>query len=284
VSEDSTAEPTSVLEGHLSVEATLEAGVRPIHRIVAVRPGDRRLGRLRALARERGVVIEPRSEEEVAALASGRTHGGVVALVGPRRHLSIHELLSASGPTPFVVMLDGIEDPYNFGAAVRALYAAGVDGLVVRERSWESASGVVARASAGAAELMPTATVASAEAAADVSRQHGLRVLCAATGPEATSMFGVDLRGPSFVLIGGERRGITRSFLAAADLLVAIPYGRLAAPPLGTATAAALIAFEALRQRSASGATPPACGSRGSPRRGSDAPARGHDAAPDRRR
>jgi 23S rRNA (guanosine2251-2'-O)-methyltransferase len=284
VSEESAAEPATVLEGHLSVEAALQAGARPVHRILAVRPGDRRLGRLRTLARERGVIIERGTEEEVAALASGRTHGGVVAVVGPRRHLSIDELLATAGPTPFLVMLDGIEDPYNFGAAVRALYAADVDGVVVRERSWESAAGVVGRASAGAAELMRTATVASAEAAADASRQHGLRVLCAAAGPEAVPMFGVDLRGPSFVLIGGERRGITRSFLAGADLLVAVPYGRPDAPPLGTAAAAALIAFEALRQRSASEATLPASASRASPRRGSDRHAPGSDAAPVRRR
>jgi 23S rRNA (guanosine2251-2'-O)-methyltransferase len=258
-----------VLEGHLSVEAALAAQVRPIDRILAVRPGDRRLGRLRALARERGVLIERVDEGEAAALASGRSHGGVVALVGPRRYLTVDELVTGAGPTPFIVMLDGIEDPFNFGAAARALYAAGTDGLVVRERSWDLAERVITRSSAGASELLPTASTASAEAAAEAVRRHGLQVICAAADPAAIPMHEVDLRG-AFVLIGGERRGITRSFLAGADGILAIPYGRTDAPPLGAAAAATLVAFEALRQRSASGSTPRAAATCAANRRGSD--------------
>jgi hypothetical protein len=153
-----------LLEGHVSVEAALEAGVRPIHRVWAVRPGDRRLGRLRALARDRGVLIDAVDADSVDELAGGRTHGGVIALVGPRRTLSVHQLLAEVGERSLIVMLDGIEDPFNFGQAVRALYAAGVDGIVVR-RSWETAVATVARASGGAAELMPTASTVSAESA-----------------------------------------------------------------------------------------------------------------------
>ena len=239
-----------IVEGHLSVEATLEAGIRPIHRVWAVRPGDRRLGRLRALARERGVLIEQLEPAIVDELASGRTHGGVVALVGPRRERRVADLLDEVGEGSLVVMLDGIEDPFNFGQAVRALYAAGVDGLVVR-RSWETAIGTVTRASAGASELLPTATARSVEAAADDARLTGMRVACAVASSEATDLYGADLRGGLFLLIGGERRGVTRSFIDQADLRVRIGYGRERAPELGAATSAAIIGFEALRQRGA---------------------------------
>jgi len=241
-----------VVEGHVSVEASLEAGMRRVHRIWATRPGDRRLGRLRALAHERGVRIEQVAGETIDELASGRSHGGVVALVGPRREHSVGTLLAEAGERSLIVMLDGIEDPFNFGQAVRALYAAGVDGLIVR-RSWETAVGTVTRASAGASELMPSARTASAEEAADACRRVGMRVACAVTSEDAVELSETDLSGGLFVLIGGERRGVTRSFVDQADLRVRIGYGRERAPELGAATSAAIIGFEALRQRRRAG-------------------------------
>ena len=239
-----------VVEGHVSVEAVLEAGVRPVHRVWATRPGDRRLGRLRALAREREVVIDPVEAATIDELATGRTHGGVIALVGPRRERGVAGLLAEVGEGSLLVMLDGIEDPFNYGQAVRALYAAGVDGLVER-RSWETALGTVTRASAGASELLPSARSESVEAAAASCRLAGYRVACAVTSDDATELAEADLTGPLFLLIGGERRGVTRSFVEDADLRLRIGYGRPRAPALGAAAAAAIIGFEALRQRRA---------------------------------
>ena len=237
-----------VLEGHVSVEAALEGGARHVHRVWAIRPGDRRLGRLRALARERDVLIEQVEAETVEELAVGRTHGGVIALVGPRRERGVGQLLAEVGERSLVVMLDGIEDPFNHGQAVRALYAAGVDGLVVR-RSWETATSTVTRASAGATELMPTARADSAEDAATACRVAGMRVAAAVSEGETEDLVDADLTGGLFVLIGGERRGVTRSFIEEADQRIRIGYGRERAPALGAATSAAIIGFEALRQR-----------------------------------
>jgi 23S rRNA (guanosine2251-2'-O)-methyltransferase len=237
-----------VVEGHVSVEAVLEAGMRPVHRIWAVRPGDRRLVRLRALARERDVVIERVESDVVDELSAGRTHGGVLALVGPRVDRAVDELLAEVGEGSLIVMLDGIEDPFNFGQAVRALYAAGVSGLVVR-RSWETALPIVARASAGTTELLPTARAADADEAADLCRRAGYRIACAVTGADASDLTEADLTGALFLLIGGERRGVTRSFVDRADVRVRIGYGRERAPELGAAIAAAIVGFEALRQR-----------------------------------
>jgi 23S rRNA (guanosine2251-2'-O)-methyltransferase len=240
--------PPLVVEGHISVEAVLEAGVRPIHRIWAVRPGDRRLGRLRSLARARGVLIDAVEADRIEALAAGRSHGGVIGLVGARLERTVDELLAEVGEGGLLVLLDGIEDPFNFGQAVRALYAAGVDGLVVR-RSWETALAVVTRASAGTSELMPTARAASIEVAARAARTAGLRVACAVADRDAAELQDADLSGGLLLVIGGEHRGVTRSFVAEADMLVRIDYGRDPAPDLGAAAAAAVIGFEALRQR-----------------------------------
>jgi 23S rRNA (guanosine2251-2'-O)-methyltransferase len=240
--------PDLILEGHVSVEAALEAGVRPVDRIWATRPGHHRFRRLRALARERDVVIDAVEADRVEDIAAGHSHGGVLAFVGSRRTLSVQSLLAEVGDRALVVMLDGIEDPFNYGQAVRALYAAGVDGLVVR-RDWETALTTVTRASAGATELLPTASVASAAEAAEACRAAGMRVAVAVADADAVDLAAADLGGGLFVLIGGERRGVTRSFVDRADLHVRVPYGRPGAPALGATTAAAVIAFEALRQR-----------------------------------
>ena len=203
------------------------------------------------LTRERDVPIEIRDEAEVAALLEstghGRVvaHGGIVAQVGPRRLQSLDEL--AGGESPVVVMLDGVEDPFNFGQAVRSLYAAGIDGLIVRPRNWLSV-GTAVRASAGATEFMPTAEVESPEAAAEGLRAHGFRVAIA--DEDGQPMGESDLSGPLLLVIGGEKRGVTRSFRQTADLRVRIPYGRPFAHALGTTGAATALAFEVMRQRS----------------------------------
>jgi 23S rRNA (guanosine2251-2'-O)-methyltransferase len=242
-----------VLEGRVSIEAALSGGVRDVLEILAVTPGDRRLAHLRQLASEAGVPIHRTDAERLRGLVRGSTHGGVVALAGPRRYLSLPELLAATPQPAFLALLDGIEDPYNYGQAIRALFAAGAHGLIVRERSWEQAAGTVARASAGASELLPTATSTSVDEAAAAVREHGLAVAVATTQRDAFWLHDADLTVPLLVVVGGERRGVTRSFVAEADLRLRIPYGRRGAHALGAATSAALIGFEILRQRRAAG-------------------------------
>ena len=238
----------AVLEGLVSVQAALESGSRDVQTIY-VRRGkrDRSLAHVERLARERGVPVERVADEVIDAQASGKTHGGIVALAGPRRFASLEDLIRDRA-APFVVMLDGIEDPFNFGAAVRALYAAGADGLVVRPRNWMSAAGVVARSSAGATEWMPTAVAETVADAAAFFRARGLAVACAAKD-RSVSIYETDLAIPLFVVIGGEKRGITRSFADQADLRLQIPYGRRFPRSLGTASAVAVLAFEVLRQK-----------------------------------
>ncbi len=234
------------ISGMIAVESVLEANSREVKAVYVTHERfDSRIARLNKLARDRRVPIYEQRQDFIDAVAEAKGHGGVAAEVGPRQLTPLAEL--APSPTAVVVMLDGVEDPFNFGQAVRSLYAAGIDGLVVRPRNWLSV-GLVVRASAGATELMATAEVESAESAAEHFRARGFRIAVATTD-KAQPMGTVDLTGPLLLLIGGEKRGITRSFVRAADLRVSIPYGRPFAHALGTATAAAALAFEVLRQR-----------------------------------
>ncbi|MDX6508500.1 MAG: rRNA (guanosine2251-2-O)-methyltransferase, partial [Gaiellaceae bacterium] len=178
-----------VLEGAVSVGAALEGGRRPVERILIRADKWEKSGKLRALARRTETRVERATAEQIDVVATGRTHGGILAEVGPLRHASASDL--ARGDRPFVAMLDGIEDPYNFGYAIRSLYAAGADGLVVRPRDWGESEATVVKASAGAFDLLPIAEVENAEAAADLFAERGLAVACTAKR-DATPIYDAD--------------------------------------------------------------------------------------------
>lgn len=245
------SEEQTILEGVISVEAALKAGSRRIERLLiradAQSAADRDIVRLARDAERAGVRVERVAGAVIDEMAQGKTHGGVLAFAGARQFVPLDALV-ADIKRPFIVMLDGVEDPFNFGQAVRAFYAAGADGLVLRPRNWMSAAGVVARASAGASEWMPTAIAETTQAAAEFFRERGLRIAVAAKD-RAQSIYDADLSGALFLVVGGEKRGVTRSFEDAADVRLSIPYGRRFAHSLGTTAAASVLAFEIMRQR-----------------------------------
>jgi 23S rRNA (guanosine2251-2'-O)-methyltransferase len=239
----------TVLEGHISVSAALQAGYRSIRAVYLQRGRHHpQVERAADLARSLAVPVKRVDADVVAAHAAGRSHGGIIALAGARNWQTFEELI-VDEATPFLTMLDGLEDPYNLGQAIRALYAAGATGLVLRQRDWRGADGVVARASAGASELMPTAVVASAEEALAGLRSATLRVACAVRGRNVPPVDQVDLTGGLFLIVGGEKRGISRPVVESADLLFTVPYGRVFQPSLGATAATAVIAYEVMRQR-----------------------------------
>jgi len=238
-----------VLEGHISVKAALLGKSREMDAIYISRDKqDRDTLDVQQLARKSGVSIEFVENERIGELANGKSHGGVIALVGERTCQDMKDLLRGK-TLPFIAMLDGIEDPYNFGYAVRSLYAAGVDGLVVRPRNWMHAAGVVARSSAGASELLPLAIAETALDAATFFKEQGLTIACTEQRKQAVSIYDANLGVPLFLLIGGEKRGITRSLRDKADVLLEIPYGQHFDHSLSTDCAAAVLGFEIMRQR-----------------------------------
>lgn len=246
------SESTVWLEGSISVEAALRGNCRDVEAIYVQkgngRRWERRLAKLQRLAKQTDVPLQLVDESFIAERVTGQTHGGVVAAVGPRRFVALDALV-AGKERPFVVMLDGIEDPFNFGQALRALYAAGADGVVVRPRNWFTAAATVARASAGVSEQIPIAIAETAELAADSYRQMGLNI-AATSNQNAVSLYEANLVEPVFLLLGGEKRGVTRSFLTQADLILQIPYQQPNfEQSLGVVASAAIVAFEVMRQR-----------------------------------
>ena len=121
------------LEGKISVAAALRSPYRDVHRVL-LREGrqDRAMRWLGHRAREAGVPVVRVDASEMDAVTEGRSHGGVAAEAGQRRFVQLEALLPGGPGAAFIVMLDGIEDPFNFGQALRALYAMGVHGVALR--------------------------------------------------------------------------------------------------------------------------------------------------------
>ena len=250
----------TLLEGAISAEAALTGGRREVFRVWIDRERDDAVTqRLKKIARREGVRWTPASRAALDAHAEGSTHGGVITEVSDRLWTPLDEALQATRESGgFLAMLDGVEDPFNFGQSVRSLYAAGVGGVVVRPRNWTAAASVVARSSAGATERVGISVAGGPDEARDAARDAGLRVVAAAGVPGAVAPHEADLTGPLLLLFGGERRGLRKGFLATCDAVVAVPYARAFPAALGTVAAASVVAFEAARQRAAAPAPAPA--------------------------
>ncbi len=206
----------------------------------------RELAYLRRRAEELGFGIELVRPDDLDALTSGTTHGGIVAACTDRTIPALSTVSDRIKPRGFYVLLEGIEDPYNFGYTLRSLYAAGADGVILPPRNWMGVAGLVARASAGTSEKMPLC-IAEPSEVAPVFHAHGYRVACAEIR-DSVELYEADLRRPILLVIGGEKRGISRAVLDAADIRVRIGYGTDFRGSLSSAASAAVLGFEVLRQ------------------------------------
>ena len=146
----------------------------------------------------------------------------------------------------FYVMIEGIEDPYNFGYSLRSLYAMGCSGIILTERNWMSAAGVVARSSAGASEMFRMYKSSPLDCI-EIFKSKGYTVVLA--DENTNKILGkCDLKTPLLLIVGGEKRGISKSVIDKADLLVKIDYGREFRASLSAASATTMFAYEIFRQ------------------------------------
>jgi 23S rRNA (guanosine2251-2'-O)-methyltransferase len=203
------------------------------------------IGYLRAVSEKYGFSISEEPAERIDELSIGESHGGIIAIASER---TIPYLCSESeiSPNGFYAMIDGIEDPYNFGYALRSLYAMGCDGIILAERNWMSAAGVVARSSAGASERFKIYKSQPTDAV-EIFKQKGYTVVCADLRTDEI-LGECEMKTPILLVVGGEKRGISKSVLALADKLVKIDYGREFNASLSAASAVTMFAYEIHRQ------------------------------------
>ena len=251
--EESRFADSTLFEGMTSIRAVIYAhdngiGDRIIKRIIVdeskKKSRAKELGWLNFKSGEMGFDIVYVTSDEIDALTTGNTHGGIIAECSERTIPQLSECEIRSGG--FYVMIEGIEDPYNFGYALRSLYACGADGIVLSPRNWMSAAGVVCRSSAGASELLPIYESDPA-ASAEYFKKHGYRVLCAGIR-DSVSSFDCDMKYPVYLIVGGEKRGISGALLDTADEVVRIDYAVDFGGSLSAASAASMLGYEVMRQ------------------------------------
>ena len=242
-----------IFEGMTSISAVINSPASNDRKIETVlydstkeKSKKKELDYLRFKSKELSFDIISISSKEIEEKTVGNSHGGIIALCTDRNIGLLSENSQMLKPDGFYVMLEGIEDPYNFGYALRSLYAAGVDGIILSKRNWMGAAGVVSRASAGASEMLPMYIDEDGECA-EIFKNIGYKVICAGIR-NSVSIYDADMKKPVFLIIGGEKRGISSSLISKADEIVRIDYASNFKGSLSAASSAAIIGFEIMRQ------------------------------------
>jgi 23S rRNA (guanosine2251-2'-O)-methyltransferase len=238
------------LLGRRVVLEALRAG-QPVSRVLVAR-GASHLGPLHEIvqeARAQGVIVQTVDRRRLDTLAGGVVHQGVAALVAAAPTVDVEDLLQrarARNEAPFLMALDGVEDPHNLGAIIRTAEAAGAHGVIIPKRRAAGLSPVVARASAGALAHLPVAQVGNLASALDRLKAAGVWVVGA--DPSGRERYDeVSLAPPLALVVGSEGRGLHRLVREQCDRVVRIPLrGRVAS--LNVSVAAALLLFEVARR------------------------------------
>jgi 23S rRNA (guanosine2251-2'-O)-methyltransferase len=239
-----------VMYGIHVVEEALAAGepLRAIH-IADDRKRDPLLRKIVADAKERNIPVRFENKQFFAQLPF-KTHQGVVAIAPPFDYASLDEVI-ASPKTGYAlfVLLDHLTDPHNVGAIIRTAEVAGADAVILPERRSAGVNATVRKAAAGAATYLPIVRVANINEAIRSLKKAGVWVAGAAAGDGSVPMAEADFDRDLALVIGAEGSGLAPLVRRECDYLVSIPM-RGRTESLNASVAAAVLLFEALRQRS----------------------------------
>lgn len=250
--------PTSdsrLIYGVLPVLEALRAENRRIEKIlVADGAHEKRLAEILFLAKQNRIPFQKTARENLSKLVEpGANHQGVLAYVAAADYYPADKLLDEiyrkieMGEKILIVILDGVEDPRNFGAILRSVECAGADGVFIPERRAVGLTETVAKSSAGATEYVKVAKITNINRLIDELKQHNIWVI--GTGGEAKMSYtDWDFNQSCALILGGEGRGLHRLTAEKCDALVKIPMrGRIES--LNVSVACGVILFESVRQR-----------------------------------
>ncbi len=200
-------------------------------------------------AKEAGITVTEADRQKLDALSEGGNHQGVIAYVAMHSYCEVKDILASArekGRPPFVIVLDKITDPHNFGSILRTANCVGADGVIIPKRGNVGLNEVVVKTSAGAALYVPVAKVTNIARTIDELKKEGLWVAGAEAGGQV--MYKTDLKGAIALVIGSEGEGISRLVKEKCDFLVEIPmFGDVNS--LNASVAAAVLMYEIVRQR-----------------------------------
>ena len=200
-------------------------------------------------ARKHDTIINYVSKERLDQLSDTGKHQGVVAVSAAYTYAEVEDILEAAkekGEPPFIILLDGIEDPHNLGAIIRTANQVGAHGVIIPKRRAVGLTPTVARTSAGALNYTPVAKVTNLSNTMKELKEQGMWFVCA--DMDGTVMYDMDLTGPIGLVIGNEGDGVSTLVKKNCDMVASIPMkGDI--DSLNASVATGVLAYEILRQR-----------------------------------
>lgn len=202
------------------------------------------------LARDKKVVIKEVDRKKLDNMSISKAHQGVMAIVTPYKYFQVDDILNYAdekSEKPFLVILDEIEDPHNFGAIIRSAEVCGVHGIIIPKRRNVGVTPVVYKSSAGAVEHMKIAKVTNINTVIDELKEKGIWIYGADMEGESFC-FDIDFKGALALVIGSEGRGISKLTKNKCDVLAKIPMvGNINS--LNASVAGGIMMYEVLKQR-----------------------------------
>lgn len=238
------------IEGRNAVGEAIRAG-KTIDRLL-VQKGlkDAAANKIIEDAKSRGIKIFFRDKEALDRESAQKRHQGFLAEITDFVYCELDDILDAAakkGEAPFVLLLDGVEDPHNLGSILRVAECAGVHGVVIPRHRSVTVNETVIKVSAGAAAHMLVAKVTNINDAIDALKEKNVWVYAA--DMDGQSAYKTDLKGATAFVIGGEGQGVKRLTKAKCDGVVSLPV-RGKVNSLNASVAAGIVVYEKLRQES----------------------------------
>lgn len=238
------------IEGRNSVLELLESG-KDVNKIFVTR-GEKHgsINKILGIAKERKIIVVEKDKKQMDEMAQEENYQGVIAIVPPFEYVEISDILEVAkerNEDPFVIVLDGIEDPHNLGSIIRTAETAGVHGVIIPKRRAVLVNSTVNKASAGAVEHMKIARVTNISDAIEELKKAGLWV-CGTAVDTNKYYYNQDLTGPLAIVIGNEGKGIGEKVKKNCDFLVKIPMkGKVQS--LNASVSTGIVVYEAVKQR-----------------------------------
>ena len=237
------------LEGRHSVEEALKAGLA-LERLLLQRDmAPAQLEALKALARQASLRFVLLEKAEMDKLSARGRHQGIMAEMKAYAYASVSEILKTArekGEDPFLILLDGIEDPHNLGAIIRTAHQAGAHGVIIPKNRSAGVNATVARVSAGALAYLPVAQVTNLSRTMEELKKEGLWFGCA--DMDGQVVYRQNLKGPLGLVIGSEGAGVSAGVKKHCDFVLSIPMsGKI--DSLNASVAAGVLMYEVVRQR-----------------------------------
>lgn len=200
-------------------------------------------------AKKKDTIVNYVKKERLDQLSETGRHQGVIAYLAAYGYAEVSDILDRAAEKnepPFIIILDGIEDPHNLGAIIRTANLAGAHGIIIPKHGASGLTATVARASAGAVNYTPVAKVTNITRTMEDLKKQGLWFVCAAA--DGDTMYKLNLTGPIGLVIGNEGSGVSRLVRESCDMTAAIPMnGDI--DSLNASVATGVLAYEIVRQR-----------------------------------